>query len=473
MKKALALFLVLLTCGFCGMGAATAYLSDRQDQVEVTPVAEQGDSAVAQGLELVVNSYFQSMKWSTTYRPGQQPAAHTLSHFKRYWSNAARLDDLYPGRVSEGLIVAISHAYNTYDEDESSAGLPQAYRELAEEVGDLEEKSRVIRYKDYEPFYNIHCSVAWWDSDTDLPSEKMSTAQWNELTAVKEAQNETVEQFFRIPVLEEETHLITLSKQSNGTVSNYGHGLTDSDYFQFYVHSDEVAVTDQAAYFTFSNRTHHGNLVDTSHIPGGYGIYCLPYTRDYDPMTETGILVDQLAMVYPVDPQDEILSLDISLDQSKLILRTLEEDLLVVTIIDVPSMTTLQRLEICRVEQKEDLDIRLDQEQDIFLLWTGEEYRFFVMQEDGTYKQELTFEGAYIGYAADMAWDGSRLALGSVTRTDAMTPDDDNFFILWVYGSGGVYYQGRFDISLISKIRDESVQQVRETAINPIRLTWT
>ena len=46
------------------------------------------------------------------------------------------------------------------------------------------------------------------------------------------------------------------------------------DSFDFYTQS---VATDDAFYFFFSNRTQLGNLVDTSRVPGGYGVYRLPY----------------------------------------------------------------------------------------------------------------------------------------------------------------------------------------------------
>ena len=38
----------------------------------------------------------------------------------------------------------------------------------------------------------------------------------------------------------------------------------------------ESVVTDDACFFWFGNRTEQDQLVDTSRIPGGYGVYMLP-----------------------------------------------------------------------------------------------------------------------------------------------------------------------------------------------------
>lgn len=39
----------------------------------------------------------------------------------------------------------------------------------------------------------------------------------------------------------------------------------------------ESVITDDTCFFWFGNRTDNDRLVDTSRIPGGYGVYMLPY----------------------------------------------------------------------------------------------------------------------------------------------------------------------------------------------------
>ena len=48
-------------------------------------------------------------------------------------------------------------------------------------------------------------------------------------------------------------------------------------------------------------------LVDMSHIPGGYGIYILPYVQsEADGFPDTYQCADQLACFFPLDPAVEI-----------------------------------------------------------------------------------------------------------------------------------------------------------------------
>ena len=57
------------------------------------------------------------------------------------------------------------------------------------------------------------------------------------------------------------------------------------DYFAYaeclndLVRTEHLRLTEDGCYFWFSNRTQNGRTVDTSRIPGGYGVYRLPYGR--------------------------------------------------------------------------------------------------------------------------------------------------------------------------------------------------
>ena len=86
-------------------------------------------------------------------------------------------------------------------------------------------------------------------------------------------------------------------------------------------------------------------LVDTSHIPGGYGIYRIPCVE-----SERGALadIDGLSTAYPIDERAQIVSLGKSYDNAKLFLHTIENRIWYLSIIDRESMALLQKIEIRR-----------------------------------------------------------------------------------------------------------------------------
>ena len=74
-----------------------------------------------------------------------------------------------------------------------------------------------------------------------------------------------------------------------------------------------VCETDEAAYFLFDAHTLNGNLVDTSLIPGGFGIYRMPFeTKDGSSP------IENLETIYPLDPEAHYLGISASSDGKKL-----------------------------------------------------------------------------------------------------------------------------------------------------------
>ena len=484
MKKALALVLVVLTLSAGGMCAAVSMLSKQQDQVEITQISETGNSAVLEGLEVLLHSRASDsqMNWVTTYHPGQTPVVDTQSYYKRFWNEDSRYEYLIPSRydykkdrrmVLGGYVDSIGYD----EEDKNPTGLDLALRQLAEDTKPGTQSARTVAVRDYDPFY--HISADFYLPDVEGYVEGYVRGEnWKELMAAEEAQEEKINQFLRIPVLESEKITLMLTKDSEGNVSDFELELKQDDAFDFYIGSDDSLVTEEAFYFTFDNRTKQGAVVDTSLIPGGYGIYRLPYTMDFDPNKETGILIDQLSTVYSIDPNHEVLRLHSSQDNSKLLLHTLENGWYVLTVIDRESMTTLQRFEIQeKAAENNYWKLWKDREQDIFMVEVDKSYAFFALQEDGTYAQvfhcEIPTKVHGRSQYSDMTYDGKRLVVGDVHNWLDTTGTAQGVFYLSVYDFTGLRYYGEYDVSLNSKVQSDNRNGVRPDNGTPIKLNWT
>lgn len=125
---------------------------------------------------------------------------------------------------------------------------------------------------------------------------------------------------FRIPVIPEEVWELQYEKESD----DYG------EYYNFYqssVGKDSYtpsfvnAVSDSAIYFTYDTHTKNGAIVDTSKVtvPGGYGIYILPYIIDENIPAQCDAKTDELRLLYPLDPEMEVKELYLSQDQKTLL----------------------------------------------------------------------------------------------------------------------------------------------------------
>ncbi|MCQ2561783.1 MAG: hypothetical protein MJ186_07035 [Clostridia bacterium] len=222
-----------------------------------------------------------------------------------------------------------------------------------------EEIHTEIKLKDFVDYYPIYGTV-------DLPglfySIDILYFDPEELQAIKEKEAaepyagelETalaINEFFRIPVLEDETVIF------DGYFDSYNTGSKDSTD-SFYLYTEGVCTEDKCL-FWFSNRTNKDNTVDCSLIPGGYGIYCLPFKNTEESgkgykVQKTEIFPDKLANVYPLDEESTVM--DISLDKDGKLLRmvTLDKDKMFrLTIIDTESFECLQVTDIGPADENE------------------------------------------------------------------------------------------------------------------------
>ncbi len=120
------------------------------------------------------------------------------------------------------------------------------------------------------------------------------------------------QEFFKIPVLEEEYMAYQLSRRENGEIyvpADYG-TPEGKDSFGFFAQACE---TEDAAYFLFDAHSLKGNLVDTSLIPGGFGIYRMPFE------TKDGSLpAENIKTICSLDPEAHYLDISASSDGEKL-----------------------------------------------------------------------------------------------------------------------------------------------------------
>ena len=291
--------------------------------------------------------------------------------------------------------------------------------------------------------------------------------------------------FFRIPVLEGETITLRVSKDAagklkdyrvsrgmetdttgyvSGSESNYTWDAGVKAYGDCFTPYCRWTYTDDTAYFTFFPRTNGGTLVDTSQIPGGYGIYALPYTST-PAENELGFDTRQLYNFYPLDPEWTVLNLNVSKDGRDLLILSEQEE---------EGRAKLTVVEIATGETKHIFEFECEQNtyleemqifDDFLYFWIDEKIVVLSRDEAGEYTLEFVAEGDGIandgvtvlenptGYpAAD--WDGERLILGAGLRD----PLSDYIYRIIgmevvVYDETGMIYFGTYDNSLSTRGR--------------------
>lgn len=152
-------------------------------------------------------------------------------------------------------------------------GFSTAYQSLLDTLSPGESGSMTIRFADYYDEYPFEFSI-------DLPGVNYDPlVNWQDASADSEWLGERAQaalgRFFRIPVLQDEYVELGIDKNMDGTGSGRSiSSVMEGDRFWMNV---ESVITDDTCFFWFGNRTDKDRLVDTSRIPGGYGIYMLPY----------------------------------------------------------------------------------------------------------------------------------------------------------------------------------------------------
>ena len=280
--------------------------------------------------------------------------------------------------------------------------------------------------------------------------------------------------FFRIPMPENESmgYRVTRFSESDDTLYPEPSGWTVStksgeDHFAFAMIS---CAADDAIYFTFDPHTENGKLVDLSRIPGGYGIYRLPYDREQEIF-----LSEKLEMIYALDPDQRYVGLTASPDGRKLLLqrqekiplepgsaewkelvrtpepdRAYDEVILTAETIDLASRKAEEAQEVLR-----GLDSIISRNGGDYLTFSDGVSRLCVLTyEDGRYRKTLSLEDLpavpCYSMAEQMDYDGERLALtelSSVQTTEPVVYGWDGGVSggadVAVYNADGLAYFGR------------------------------
>lgn len=477
MRRAGILLLALAILSAVGLISAGVTVNAARDQVELTQTVLLGDPAAAQGLTIRTRANYQDrLFWDTLLRPGTEAAPETAYRFYQTEHHVST------PREPSGVELYTDLDSRFFDSDDRSAAQPgtmaAAYWELFDATPLGEEGTATLRLGDYYDEYPLSFQV-------DLPGFGLAWNSVDEYDPNNLAGQliDAFRAFFRIPVLEDETLEIHLRKDTEDQITSWGYG-SGSTGDSFSLWTDGIVAAD-GAYFTFDCHTNDENLVDTSLIPGGYGIYRLPYSMDYSTDPDGMAVPDPegLAMVYPLDPNARLLDLTLSQDGKRLLLQTKEDDQFVLTVISLSTLDTLQRLELDWGEDSWGYWL-YPGDGFLVLLLSGD--RIFVLDEleDGRYEQILStpypdFDelGIKLWWSTratvmDYDYEGGRLAIIWLLETNDYYFNSCNLMLLVLDGSGTAYL-GRYDSSLaVGGLPDTYQSNCLPTDSDPLSIQW-
>ena len=457
MRKTLALFLVLIIALLSLYSLTFSAVNKEKDNVIVSEKYVYGDRSYADGIEIDFKAqYSENLLWDIDYdiSSGQAKTVFSL-HKDRIQREYESRNEI---RIYTGLY------YSTFGSKlDTNTGINKAFQELIETAEPYVEAKKVIYISDYTDYYPITVDVSfenfWLDSsfhsDTNTAEKELIKA---------------MEEFFRIPVLKDHRLEIRVQVDENGNVTHSGTASVteDGDYERFSFGADSV-ITDKECFIYFDNRAEIGENPDTSCIPGGYGIYSLPYSYDENKVTFD---TEKLKNVFPLNDSESVYQMELSADGKYLYMMTKEGKKGYLTVIDAETYKEKSKREI---NYEKELISNIEYIGDDFMVIThyhpNRDSVFSVYTPDGNggfseeftvsqYIEDESYSGSdddsikyaggdfyMFGNEIDVKWDGERLYVTNARGDNSPVIREGNFS-LSIYDKNGLQFCGEYRTSL-------------------------
>ncbi len=446
MKKALALCLALVLV--LGIGAACLVKDqyDRRDDVTFEENVRLGDPSMMEGVQVEVTAEWDNrLFWRTRYTMGEEPTVETEYEFAEQ-KTYPESEFVPSGVMMESYIEPYVHYEDFNDPNVELFGIEQAYYDLAQRTPADGYGEETVLLSDYFDYYPLSIGI-----EIDHYSQVfVNTADRKYFTDQQWELYELFHDYFKIPVLEGQMYGIHLSKNEAGYVNTLGGGSGDGDAYHMFAQS---VVTEDACIFTFNTDTQMGDVIDTSLLPEGYGVYRMPYTFDGENMDS--FRAEKIEMVYPL--QEGIFIQQISLIDGgrKVELITCEEDgtKIVCYLFDAESMELLQRFSFDKAYL---YYVYHDDANGLTLLLFDDTLVLLQKNIDGLYDIVLDVPSGGDGLFYEIfsnnlsfTFDGERLLICTVLQKETSYMNYESAgFILAAYDKDGMYYLAEYDSSL-------------------------
>ena len=454
MKRLLLLLCLLLILGTVAVCAIGASVASGQDTVVLTPHPLYGDPAAAEGATVELLAHLKEhLRWDVTYPIGGEAETDYRFSMRRmtFEGNA----DLIGIQLYEDF----EYGLDTRAAFTDLVGLEVAYYELFRDTAPGTKGTATIRLQDYYTYYPIRI-------DINLPGTLWHGIDYEDLASDDYINERAVwdafRTFFRIPVPEDLPAIeISVIKNVDGSIGGAGSGgFGEEGSYSLW---SEAAYTSNACYLTINNR-YGDKYVDTSLIPGGYGIYRFYYenvrnekntqgnTTFFHPGYVTGVDEKSLCMVYPLAQSEHVNAMHITPDERRMLL--LSEDpagAVTLTVIDLATMEATQRIPVT-----EQVWVSLHQEEDFFVLFYGQMISVYALGEDGLYAHTLTAPQpnyldesfSAINTHAAVDFDGKSVIFVDLLDEHRYRTLQTSDLCVAVYDASGLCYYGEYDNSL-------------------------
>ncbi len=459
MRKSLVLTLLLLILAVGSFSYIHASVDRSKDAITIDETVLYGDKAFAEGIVINLSTQCNNrLFWDTRYTVGEEPQITTAFTFSQTQLEPKRSRPIF--KISlDGMFSSWGAGGSNFDSGAENFPLP--VRDVAARTKPGENRTEIVYVKDYYEFYPIAVDFEW-------PSG----------FAVNQDTLNLFADFFKIPVHPEHQLAITVEKSAVGNA--YQINVSPIQDLLHYSHVASVT-TDSHTFFIFSCYTNDGQLLDTSHIPGGYGIYRFPRH------SESGVHVltaDELQTAFPIDAQRQrAIALKTSKDKSKLLLVTEEDAAYMLTVIDAVTMEELQKLRIMDADIEPDSwhpSLRDLHVYDGFIVAVIGDNRFALLTLNAAGDYEVQFEASFdqvegleyiFSSQSAMDYSGEKLVVAAFQH-GYFQPRNYCSFYLAVYNNAGLAYAGHYQHSLDKSQIPNYNLMCRPVEGVPLRVIW-
>lgn len=474
MKPLSIVFIALLCVCILSTTIFGIVFSSTADQVDFQETVLAGSSDAANGLTFRYEVSHQNfLYWDCRYTFGAEVLVDSIFKADGRPDYLREFVEDYPG-----VTVYDDTGYNYYYYDYNSGtlqGLARAWAALYRDTPVGNNAEKLIWVKDYCDYYPLRVKIS-----TDTGSYKYSSIyadnsnKYGNIYADNDYDKQITQEFndyFRIPVLEDE-YMLLHGNRYNGSIGSYTEydmfvdsGVEGYDHFEL---STVSTATDTVSYFTFVPHSAFGETMDTSLIPGGYGIYAVDIMKNAQnfKLLTPGTLRTVLAL----DPSLTVRQIRTSADDKLLHVYAWSGNQLMLFTYDLASGREVARKILLETAEKRALPVAYFEGQDCELLYVDQTYYVVLTEnDDGTMQHHLTVTRdknqlprialqpcniCFDGKRLAIAYNKQQLNIGAIGQAGYY---DDKYYsgseiFVSVYDASGVIYSGKFDHALEDEI---------------------
>lgn len=443
MKKVICFLSALTLLSVSLTVAVTCSLVKESDNVTFTLIDEWGDKTYLEGITAEMNFTCNGrLDWDVKF----SPAGKTETEYQ-YNTIVPKHTETYRNYGLYNTSYSLLDMKN--DNEKLKADLDNLKNEM-KNPGDIRYFN--IKLKDYYEYYPVNFEftlgemhISW---STSIGYDDAGSYEFSGISYTKGTDFiNTLNDYIRIPVHEEDTRKIRLHKSDDG----FSYSGSHSGSFDFEFHN---AVFADTLYFTFSNEIKNSEkservLTDTSLIPGGYGIYAIDYT-------ETEVNYKEIKTVYSIPSDATVKALFCNEEKNELYLTLHQNDKYILRVIDTASMTDIAVIELFDFHFEE--YVTISQQEDFFVfIKNSTDYNvvrqntdgIFVSALKGTIPSETENIRNYFSPYSQFCFDGEKLAILVIENPGyeqlsimSIQPD------IMILNEDGLLYYGKWICSL-------------------------